>query len=186
MTSTNREPLLVVLSGPGGVGKGVLAEKLVTQDKDLELSRSWTTRSRRSDEDPQAYNFVSRDDFLHHRELGGFIEWNEFLGEFYGTPLPDASVSCDILLEIDVAGGQQIKENYVDVLLIFVDAPNEEEQRRRLIERGDSEERAEERIIEGGRERTEAEVLGYLKVVNDDLEEAVKIIQEVIAEKRIV
>jgi len=186
MTFTNREPLLVVLSGPGGVGKGVLAEKLVTQDKDLELSRSWTTRLRRSDEDPQAYKFVSRDDFLHHQDLGGFIEWNEFLGELYGTPAPDSSVSHGILLEIDVAGGKQIKENYSDALLIFVDAPSVKEQRRRLIERGDSEERAEERIIEGERERTEAEVLGYLKVINDDLDETVKIIQEFIDDKRLI
>ena len=83
-----------------------------------------------------------------------------------------------------MAGGHQIKENYVDALLIFVDAPSVEEQRRRLLERGDTEERTEERIIEGERERIEAESLGYLKIINDDLKEAVKKIQEVISEKR--
>ena len=184
MAPTKREPLLVVLSGPGGVGKGVLAEKLVTRDKNLALSQSWTTRIRRSDEDPEAYKFVNRQEFLDHQNHKGFIEWNEFLGELYGTPVPDASDANDILLEIDVAGGNQIKENYVDALLIFVDAPSVEEQRRRLLERGDTQERAEERIIEGERERIEAESLGYLKIINDDLEETIKRIQEVISEKR--
>tara|TARA_Y100000746_G_C15452369_1_gene427730 strand:+ start:942 stop:1502 length:561 start_codon:yes stop_codon:yes gene_type:complete len=185
MTPKKREPLLVVLSGPGGVGKGVLAEKLVTQDKNLALSQSWTTRTRRSDEDPEAYKFVSRQEFLDHQNQRGFIEWNEFLGELYGTPVPDASVPHDILLEIDVAGGHQIKENYSDALLIFVDAPSVEEQRRRLLERGDTGERASERIVEGERERIEAESLGYLKIINDDLKETIKKIQEVISEKRI-
>ena len=84
-----------------------------------------------------------------------------------------------------MAGGHQIKENYSDALLIFVDAPSVEEQRRRLLERGDTEERANERIVEGKRERIEAESLGYLKIINDDLKETIKKIQEVISEKRI-
>ena len=124
MANTERDPFLVVLSGPGGVGKGTLAKELVERDEELILSQSWTTRPRRNDENPEAYKFVSHEEFLQHRENNGFIEWNEFLGEFYGTPVPDDLISQDILLEIDVAGGRQILEKYSEVVLIFVDTPD--------------------------------------------------------------
>ena len=78
MVNTKRDPFLVVLSGPGGVGKGTLAKELVERDEELILSQSWTTRPRRNDENPEAYKLVSHEEFLQHRENNGFIEWNEF------------------------------------------------------------------------------------------------------------
>ena len=184
MATTEREPLLVVLSGPGGVGKGTLAKELVDQDEELVLSRSWTTRPRRNDESSEAYKFVTLEEFLQHRENNGFIEWNEFLGEFYGTPVPDDLISQDILLEIDVAGGRQILEKYSEVVLIFVDTPDVSEQRRRLVERGDDAMQIEQRIEEGDRARKDAESLGYFKVVNNNLTQAVEKIQEIITNER--
>ena len=184
MANTERDPFLVVLSGPGGVGKGTLAKELVERDEELILSQSWTTRPRRNDENPEAYKFVSPEEFLQHRENNGFIEWNEFLGEFYGTPVPEDSISQDILLEIDVAGGRQILEKHSETVLIFLDAPDVSEQRRRLVERGDDAIQIEQRIEEGDRERKDAESLGYFKVVNNDLNQAVEQIQEIISDKR--
>lgn len=177
-------PLLVVVSGPGGVGKGTIADRLVAGDDRLALSRSWTTRSPRPDEAPDAYIFVDRAAFLAHRDAGGFLEWNEFLDRLYGTPVPDVDDPRDLILEIDVAGGRQVLDRRPDALLVFVEAPDVDEQRRRLIGRGEDPERAEARISEGVRERVEAEMLGYTVVVNDDLAGAVAAIGSLIAERR--
>jgi len=158
--------LVVVLSGPGGAGKGTVAQALV-EGGDLVLSRSWTTRARRVDDAEDAYVFVTKDEFEAHRDAGGFLEWNEFLGEFYGTPVP--SGDRDLLLEIDVAGGRQVLARQPDALCLFLDAPDDEELRRRLLGRGDSLGRADQRVAEAARERDDAARLGYETVVNDDL-----------------
>jgi guanylate kinase len=158
--------LVVVLSGPGGAGKGTVAQALV-EGGDLVLSRSWTTRARRVDDAEDAYIFVTKDEFEAHRDAGGFLEWNEFLGEFYGTPVP--SGDRDLLLEIDVAGGRQVLARQPDALCLFLDAPDDEELRRRLLGRGDSLGRADQRVAEAARERDDAARLGYETVVNDDL-----------------
>ncbi len=174
--------LLVVLSGPGGAGKGTIARALVEGDAALDLSRSWTTRGRRADDIEGAYVFVTREEFEEHREAGGFLEWNEFLGELYGTPVSNSD--RDLLLEIDVAGGHQVLEHRRDALCLFVDAPDDEELRRRLLARGDSISRADQRAEEAIRERAEADRLGYVRVVNDDLQATVSEIQSLIEAAR--
>ena len=163
----------IVLSGAGGVGKGAIARRLIERDGQLWLSRSWTSRERRTDDAPDAYHYVSRDDFEAHRRDGGFLEWNEFSGNLYGTPVPHPPPGLDVLLEIDVNGGRQVRERDPDAVLIFVEAPTIEAQRARLIGRGESAQRAEERITQGERERRDAQRLGYRFVVNDELETAV-------------
>ena len=125
-----------------------------------------------------AYVFVTREEFEEHREAGGFLEWNEFLGELYGTPVSKGD--RDLLLEIDVAGGHQVLEHRPDALCLFVDAPDDEELRRRLLARGDSLSRADQRVAEAIRERAEADQLGYVRVVNDDLQGTVNEIQGLI------
>jgi len=119
------------------------------------------------DDAEDAYVFVTKDEFEAHRDAGGFLEWNEFLGEFYGTPVP--SGDRDLLLEIDVAGGRQVLARQPDALCLFLDAPDDEELRRRLLGRGDSLGRADQRVAEAARERDDAARLGYETVVNDDL-----------------
>ncbi len=177
--------LLVVMSGPGGAGKGTIARALVDSDPRLTLSRSWTTRDRRIDDVEDAYVFVTRLEFDTRLDAGGFLEWNEFLGYAYGTPVPEESDARDLLLEIDVAGGRQVLDRLPDALCLFVDAPDDDELRRRLLERGDSRERTEQRIAEAARERAEADDLGYRRVVNDDLETTIVEVRELIDVARV-
>ena len=181
--AVERLPLVIVVSGPGGAGKGTIARALVEGDKGLVLSVSWTTRQHRVDDAHDAYVFVEREAFERRRTEGGFLEWNEFLGCFYGTPVPDPGDRRDLLLEIDVAGGRQVLDRYPDALCIFVDACDAT-LRRRLLARGDSTERADERLAEASRERIEATSLGYRFVTNEDLGSAVAVMAEMIASHR--
>jgi guanylate kinase len=177
-------PIIVVVSGPGGAGKGTIVEVLVERDSSLWLSRSWTTRLRRDGEPSDAYVFVTREEFENHIAAGGFLEWTEFLGNLYGTPMPEVSDGRDIVLEIELHGATQVKERHPDAILVFVQPPSREEQRRRLQGRGDSEEHVVERLQKAeDEERLGAEIADVI-VVNDDLERAVAEIQGIIGAAR--
>lgn len=162
---------IIVISGPGGVGKGTVVDELIRKDPQLVLSLSWTTRDRRPGEAADAYNFVTADEFCSHRDSGGFLEWNHFLGDkYYGSPVPDIDAQKDLVLEIDVNGARQIHESEHEALFVFIDTPSVELQRERLIGRGDPVEKVEERMQAGQDERELARSIPYLYVVNDDLQ----------------
>mgnify|MGYP001305758612 FL=1 len=176
--------MVIVVSGPGGVGKGTIAESLVKRLDKLWLSRSWTTREIRNEEDEDSYVFVSLDEFEKAIGDNRFLEWTEFHGNLYGTPVPEAPEGFDVLLEIDVNGALSIVEQGIEALLIFVDAPSIEDQARRLRGRGDREEEVKRRISEGEKERQIASDLNAIVIINDDLERAISEISELILAHR--
>jgi guanylate kinase len=167
-------PLVIVISGPGGVGKGTVVDVLVAENPELRLSRSWTTRPQRPGEADDAYTFVDEEAFLINLDAGGFLEWNHFLGvAYYGSPVPDEDATQDLILEIDVNGARQVFERGIESLYVFIDAPSVEAQRNRLIGRGDFVEEVDRRMTAGQVERDKAASLPYTYVVNDDVNRAV-------------
>jgi guanylate kinase len=158
--------------------------RIVERDPSLWLSRSWTTREPRPGEDPDAYRFVTRDEFEAHAAAGGFLEWAEFLDQLYGTPIPEPPEGSDVLLEIDVQGARQVLEHRPDALLVFVDTPSPAVQAQRLRGRGDPEEKVAARLAAADQERQLGRELGAVEVVNDVLETTVEEIERVIASAR--
>lgn len=155
---------------------------LVKKYPELWLSRSWTTREQRPGEADDAYVFVSREDFDRRIESGGFLEWAEFLGNLYGTPIPAAPDDAHIILEIDVQGARQIVELVEDPILIFIEAPSEEAQRARLESRGDPPEQVAERVAKAAEEATAGAELGATVVVNHTVEGTVDELHRIITE----
>jgi guanylate kinase len=165
--------LIIVVSGPGGVGKGTIVDALVKRDSDLWLSRSWTTRDRRPSEPDDAYVFVTTQEFEDRIAAGGFLEWTEFLGQYYGTPTPDGVDAPDIVLEIEVDGAQQVKRVHPEAVLLFVLPPSRAEQERRLRGRGDEDPKVSARLKKAEEEEPVGLRLADHVVVNDDLEDTI-------------
>lgn len=169
-------PLIIVVSGPGGVGKGTIVDALVERDPGLWLSRSWTTRERRPGEREDAYVFTTAEAFEQRISEGGFLEWTEFLGNYYGSPCPDRiddPEAPDIVLEIEVDGAQQVKQQYADAILIFVLPPSRDEQERRLRGRGDPDHKVLARLRKAENEEPIGRDIADHLVINDDLDRTV-------------
>ena len=174
MTPAGSPPLIIVVSGPGGVGKGTIVDALVGRDPRLWLSRSWTTRAQRPGEPDDAYVFTDAATFEHRIEQGGFLEWTEFLGNYYGTPTPEPPPDADVVvLEIEVDGARQVKAVLPQARLIFVLPPSREEQERRLRERGDQDDKVLARLRKAEDEEPVGMALADHVVVNDDLEDTI-------------
>lgn len=176
--------LIFIVSGPGGAGKGTIVSELVSRDSTLWLSKSWTTRAQREGESDDAYVFAQRSDFEQRIADGGFLEWTEFLGNLYGSPMPSVDVGQDIVLEIELDGARQVTTAHPEAMVVFVRPPSRDEQQRRLQGRGDPDHHVVERLRKADEEEREGAVLADFVVVNDDFERAIAEIQGFIGAAR--
>jgi guanylate kinase len=172
--------VIVVISGPGGVGKGTIVRALAAADPELVVSRSWTTRARRPGEDQDAYVFTDRAAFEQRMHDGGFLEWTEFLGNYYGTPTPSVEDDRVLILEIEVDGAQQVQVRHPDALLIFVLPPSRAEQQRRLRGRGDPEDKVAARLRKAEDEEPVGLAIADHRLINDDLDHTVAELRAII------
>lgn len=180
--------LVVVITGPSGVGKGTLIRELRAEIPELGYSISATTRpARPGEQDGVNYYFLSPEQFAGRVQEHGFIEHAEYAGNQYGTLRSEidrhVSERQPVLLEIELAGARQIRESVPEALQIFVAPPSMEALRTRLIGRGtDSPEQVEKRLKIAEAEvaaRTEFDV----QVVNDRLEDATDELTRIIRDR---
>lgn len=180
--------LLIIMSGPSGVGKGTIREKLM-EDKSLKLfySVSMTTRKPRPGEvDGREYYFVTRDEFEDNIKRGNLLEWAEFVGNCYGTPKDKVEKMRDegknVLLEIDVNGTSQVlsKLDPNDVISVFIAPPSLEELEARIRGRStETDDVIKNRLAQASRELSQKEQYRFV-VINDKLEDAVEEIRQII------
>jgi guanylate kinase len=173
--------LLVVIAGPGGVGKDTLAQRLAAEDPRFVVSRSWTTRAPRPGEDRDAYTFVDRATFEERVAAGGFLEWAEYHGNLYGTPTPDPGDARHQVLVIETQGARQVLELAGDdVCIILLEPPSAEILEARLRERGDDDEAVARRLAAAAFEIEHGLALTDNLVVNDDLTQAVADVRRIL------
>jgi len=178
------DPLIVILIGPGGVGKGTLAKRLVELDDRLWLSRSWTTRERRPSEQGDEYYFVDRATFERAIEAGTFLEWAQFHGYLYGTPMPRATPDADVILEIEVQGAEQVLAHHRDAVVFLILPPSLERLEERLRVRGDDDDHVADRLHSAPEELERGRRLASYVVMNDDVERASSEILSILEELR--
>ena len=178
--------LLIVFSGPSGVGKGTVRQEIFsTPDHKFEYSVSMTTRAQRPGEvDGKDYFFRSREEFEELIRNGQMLEYAEYVGNYYGTPLTYVNETLDkgidVFLEIEVQGALQVKKKVPDAVFIFLTPPDLNELQERLVGRGtDSEEVIAQRIERAREEIALMSEYGYA-IVNDEVPLAAERVKRVI------
>ncbi|WP_062048604.1 guanylate kinase [Bacillus sp. JCM 19034] len=177
--------LLLVLSGPAGVGKGTVCSALRKHDTDIEYSVSATTRAPRLGEvDGVNYFFKSKEEFEEMIANNRLLEWAEYVGNFYGTPIDYVEDTLakgkDIILEIEVQGALKVKERFPEGVFIFLIPPSLSELRNRIVGRGtETEEIINERMNVARAEIDMMKNYDYV-VENDKVELAVERIKSIV------
>jgi guanylate kinase len=187
--SNTDKGMLIVISGPSGVGKGTLCKILLNRVENLFLSISATTRPPRPGEiDGRDYIFLSRELFEEKIKKGEFLEWAKVYNNYYGTPkdivFQQLRDGKDVVLEIDTQGAAQVKNNYPEGIFIFISPPSIKELKKRIIKRGsDTESSIELRMKSAIDEIKAASEYDYI-VLNDDLNQAALNLQSIVLAER--
>lgn len=173
----SRKGLLVVVSGPSGVGKGTILERLLTLRKDCVFSISATTRAPRPGEiDGQHYYFLAPETFNDWIEQDRFLEWNQVHSAYYGTPREfverTRALGRHVVLDVDVKGGLEVMTAEPDCVSIFLAPPDLEALRWRLRHRGtESAEQIAGRLLVARSELKHMDRYAYT-IVNDEIDRA--------------
>ena len=180
---------IIIVSGPSGVGKGTILRTVMQQHESLHYSVSATSRPMRpEDREGVSYYFVSRERFEEMIAQDELLEYAEYVGNYYGTPLAPIREAMkngfDIVMDVEVIGAKKIKARVPEAVLVFLAASSLDAVRQRLIARGDvSPEAMEERLKRAVWECSQAEGYDYI-VLNDDVDHAVRELRAImVAEK---
>ncbi|MBY5035408.1 guanylate kinase [Streptococcus gallolyticus] len=178
--------LLIVFSGPSGVGKGTVRKEIFsTPDHKFEYSVSMTTRPQRPGEvDGVDYFFRSREEFEELIRQGQMLEYAEYVGNYYGTPLTYVNETLDrgidVFLEIEVQGALQVKQKVPDGVFIFLTPPDLDELKDRLVGRGTDSQEVIAKRIERAREEIALMREYDYAVVNDQVPLAAERVKQII------
>jgi guanylate kinase len=185
--------ILFIISAPSGSGKSTLVNQLRSLVDGLEFSVSYTTRQPRgSEEDGREYSFITRQEFERMIAAGGFLEWAEVFGNYYGTAVAALAHAKaqgkDLLLDIDVQGAVQVMEKRPEAVSIFVLPPSPEVLERRLRNRSEAEHMTSEEVIERRLNEARKEldrIRDYrYALVNDVLDVAVQELRAIVLHER--
>ncbi|MFZ0447416.1 MAG: guanylate kinase [Bacillus sp. (in: firmicutes)] len=178
--------ILIVLSGPSGVGKGTVRKAIFSQENtSFEYSISMTTRSPREGEiDGVDYFFKTKEEFEGLIQQGKLLEYAEFVGNYYGTPVDYVRETLDrgkdVFLEIEVQGASQVRDRFPDGLFIFLAPPSLSELKSRIVTRGTESEDIINNRLNVAREEIEMMHLYDYVVENDEIEHAVEKINAIV------
>ncbi len=173
-----RRGLLLVVSGPSGAGKGTICDLFLANNPDVAVSVSATTRKPRDGEvEGKSYYFMSEEQFKAKIAAGEFYEYAHNYGNYYGTPRrfveEKLASGQDVILEIDIKGAQQVKQQVPDATYIFILPPSLDELENRIINRGsETPESLGRRMASAREEMSFVDKYDYF-IINDDLADAV-------------
>jgi guanylate kinase len=181
--------LIFVISSVSGGGKTTVIRGLMEMLGDLRMSVSHTTREARPGEvEGKDYYFIEEQHFKGMIEDGLFLEWAQVYGQYYGTLKSTVNTitaqKLDVLLDIDVQGAMQVKESGMDAVLIFIVAPGEEEQERRLRDRGTESDHEVCLRLEAARHELAFIEEYHYSVLNDEIKDAVEAVSSIIRAER--
>lgn len=178
--------VLIVLSGPSGVGKGSVRQAIFENyENDFVFSISMTTREKRPGEvEGKDYFYRTKEEFQKLLDADGFLEHAEYVNNFYGTPkkyvLDTLEAGRDVFLEIEVQGAKQVQKQMPEGIFVFLVPPNFKELEERLVNRGtDSPEKVEQRLKKAVDEMRQIRYYDYV-VVNDEIDNAARRVKHII------
>ena len=182
--------MLIVLSGPSGVGKGTVRKEIFSQEgNNFDYSISMTTRQMRPGEvNGKDYYFFSKEEFEKEIADGGMLEYAQYVDNYYGTPLKYVNemldAGKDVFLEIEVKGAMQVREKVSDGLFIFLTPPDLMELRQRIINRGTDDLETIDKRMEKAKDEIEMMQNYDYAVVNDEVTKAAEKIKTIIRAER--
>jgi guanylate kinase len=184
-----RKGILFVVSGPSGVGKTTLCNKLLKQDKNIVFSISCTTRpKRKTEKNGREYYFLTKEKFLKAIKNNEFIEWAKVYDNYYGTPKKfldkNLKLGKDVLLDIDVQGVKKIKKLYKDAVYIFIAPPSTEELKKRILGRNTETKKSLQKRLSVALKELKLIYLYDYVIKNVKLDKAIKDLKSIVKEER--